>query len=281
MIHDRNIGKMQNGRLALFFIVAVGLAWLVWVPAALLTYGLPGYQLPVFGLLGTMGPGIAAFAVAGLFDGRPGIRDLVRRLQIWKVGIQWYAVALFLRLLLSLAAFYGYGILTGQSLTFPPIVWLGVLVTVLVQVPNTLLEEIGWRGYAYPRLVTPRNAVLVGLLFGIFHAGWHFPYWLTASVTQQYGLAFLLLSTLIVVSMTVVFTWMWLNTKGSVLIAWLFHLAMNTTTVYVPLSPDATGSLGPQALEVGIMVLVAVIASVSMMRRGLHAATSELVPQSS
>lgn len=262
-----NIGRTQSGRLGLFFVIAVVLAWLVWVPAAMVTYGLPGYQLPLFGLVGTMGPGVAAFLVAGLFEGRAGVRDLIRRLRVWRVGIRWYGVAIFTRLLLSLTAFYGYGLLTGQPLTGATVIWSSLLVTILVQVPNTLLEEIGWRGYAYPRLMPGRKALFVGLLFGVFHTAWHIPYWLTASVTQAYGLAFLLLAALIVITMTVVFTWMWLNTKGSVLLAWLFHLAMNTTTVYVPLSPDVTGSLGPQALEVALMLVVAALAGMALARR--------------
>lgn len=79
--------KIKSTRgLWLYFILAVGLAWLVWVPAAMATYGLPGYQLPLLGLVGTMGPGIATFIAAGVLEGRDGIRDLVRRIGICAVG---------------------------------------------------------------------------------------------------------------------------------------------------------------------------------------------------
>jgi membrane protease YdiL (CAAX protease family) len=244
----------------------------------MVTYGLPGYELPLLGLLGTFGPGIAAFIAAGVFEGRAGIRDLVRRISIWRVGAQWYVVALFLRLLLSLAALYGYGLLTGQALPLAVPAWSVLVVTVLVQVPNTLLEEIGWRGYAYPRLLPGRNPVVMSLLLGAFWTVWHLPYWLTAPVTQKFGIPFLALAALIVLSLSVVITWLWLNTRGSVLLAWLFHLATNTTTAFVVLSPEATGGLGPMALEVGLMVAVATGAAWLMARPAVRSLRPEVRP---
>lgn len=272
------IGRTENGRLWLFFILATLIAWLVWVPAAMVTYGFPGFQIPLFGLVGTVGPGIAAFLVAGIFEGRAGIRDLRRRVTMWRVGARWYGLAVFLPPVILLTAFYLYGALSGTTLSDETIVWSAVLVVIVVQMPNTLFEEIGWRGYAYPRLVPGRDPVRVGLLFGLFHTFWHLPYWLTSSLTRDYGLSYLMLALLLVVSMTVVFTWLWTNTKGSVLIAWLFHLALNTTSVFVPLSPEATGSLAPMALEVGLMVLVALVLAVAMERAHPRARGREMAP---
>lgn len=272
----QNFARTPNGQLALFLLLATLLAWLVWVPATFVTYGLPGYQLPLFGLLGTMGAGIAALIMAGTFQGRTGLRDLAHRLAPRRAGFGWYIAAALMPLLLLLTAFYGYSALGGQPLAGAPVVLPALMVIILVQAPNTFLEELGWRGYAYPRLMPGRNLVLVSVLFGLFHTAWHLPYWLTSPLVQQYGLPYLLLAAGIVLSMTVIFTWLWVHSRGSVLIAWLFHLALNTSSVVVPLAPDVTGSLVPMAIEVSVMILAAVVVSASMLRRGSRPIHREL-----
>lgn len=270
------IGQTENGKLAMFLALALLLAWLVWVPAMLVSYDLPGFQLPLFGLVGAMGPGISAFILAALFEGRAGVRDLLRRLAIWRVGLRWYSVALFLPPLIVLTTYFAYSALTGQILPGPTMMGYTIVIIMLVQVPNTLLEEIGWRGYAYPRLMPGRNLILMTVLFGMYHIFWHLPYWLTSSLTQEYGLPYFSLASFIVLALTMTMTWLWVNTRASVLLAWILHLSMNTTSAYLPLSPDVTGSLGPMVLQVSLMVLVALGATISMNRRRVRALTGSL-----
>jgi uncharacterized protein len=266
----------------IFFVLATVLAWLVWLPAATAAYGLPGYTLPAAGLLGTMGPGIAALVVTGLSEGRAGIGRLLRRLAIWRVGLRWYAFALVVRVPILLGAFFGYTLLTGVSLPASGLAWTSIFFYVAIQIPNTLLEEIGWRGFAFPRLLAnaapgPGPVLRLGLYFGLFHAGWHVPYWLTSDAARLYGVVVLLLWGSLVVSMTVVMAWVFSRTKGSLLIAWLLHLAANVATIYIPLSVEVTGNLLPAVLESVLFgTLALAIVAISLRYRRVRPAPAAL-----
>jgi membrane protease YdiL (CAAX protease family) len=86
-------------------------------------------------------------------------------------------------------------------------------------------EELGWRGYALPLLLEQRSAVTSSLILGVLWGLWHLPTFLVPG-TPQYGLslpAFVLLT----VEYSILMTWVYLHTKGSVLIATLFHGAIN------------------------------------------------------
>ena len=86
-------------------------------------------------------------------------------------------------------------------------------------------EELGWRGYALPLLLEKRSALMASLILGVLWGLWHLPTFLVPG-TPQYGLplpAFVLLT----VEYSILMTWVYLNTKGSVLIATLFHGAIN------------------------------------------------------
>jgi hypothetical protein len=91
--------------LVVFFVLAFGISWAVWIPTALASYGLGLFSinLAVSGLLGAFGPFFAALITTGIYDGRAGFSALYKRLLTWRVGIQWYLFVLFLPAVLSLA----------------------------------------------------------------------------------------------------------------------------------------------------------------------------------
>jgi hypothetical protein len=72
----------------MFMLVALILTWVVWVPRAI------GIQVGVIGLLWTWMPAVAALICAAVLYGRAGVRDLGRRLLLWRVRWWWYPVAL-------------------------------------------------------------------------------------------------------------------------------------------------------------------------------------------
>ena len=86
-------------------------------------------------------------------------------------------------------------------------------------------------------------------------------------MVRQLGWSAILLWGTIVVAMTVVMVWVFTRTGGSLLIAWLFHLAANVTTVYIPLSPEVVGSLGPVVVEAALFGLLAAAVVVLTLRR--------------
>lgn len=238
--------------LSVFFILAFGFSWVVWIPTALASHGLiPLGPNPVLnGVLGTIGPSLAALISTAIFDGHSGFSNLFKRLLTWRVGLQWYLFVLLWPAVLSLA-------ITGFS------VWLGgsapnfsepPFVDIFSSPPSSLLgihpfaflpffffqqllfgspmgEELGWRGYALPRLMAQGNSLRASLILGMMWGLWHLPLWLTkgnSAYEPFIGWHFLeLLAT------SVLFTWVYNNTNGSVLLALLFHASIGVTGLFL------------------------------------------------
>jgi membrane protease YdiL (CAAX protease family) len=260
--------------LLVFFLLALGFSWIIWIPAALASHGFLPFQpsLSTTGLLGAFGPFTAALITTALFDGKVGFRSLLRRLLTWRVGLQWYLFVLFCPALLSLAE-TALAVLFGSPIpdfAQPPFVRLYPLPSELSKV-NPLLflpfvffqqtligssmgEEIGWRGYALPRLEASRNAVRAGIILGVVWGMWHLPLWLTKGYPLAEG--FLGWAMLGIVADSVLFTWVYNNTKGSLLLALFFHSSIAITGLF--LSSTESSAFRGLALKWGVVVLVIV-----------------------
>jgi membrane protease YdiL (CAAX protease family) len=198
--------------LIVFFALAYVLTWPV-IPLVVVS--------PLLGLPALFGPALAAIIVAAVTDGGPGLEDLLGRLLRWRVGARWYALALGLPVALALTA-AGLHLLVGAhtSLDFGGLSVLNIVVFALI-----VGEELGWRGYALPRLLAERSALAASLIVGALWGAWHLPTFFVPG-TPQYGLpfsAFLLLT----VAYSVVIGWVFVHARGSVLIASLMHGAIN------------------------------------------------------
>lgn len=188
-----------------------------------------------FGLL-PPGPSIAGIAAAALIDGWSEVRELLRRVMIWRVHIKWYVVALL-----------------GPVALFGVAVWVNLLMGAEMVPGGRLLdlsefgslfalqvvgvfagawEELGWRGFALPRLLK-RNSPLSGsLILGGLWAVWHIPLFINASIPWVDGL--------FIVPASILFTSVFVRTSQSVLIAFLMHAAVNAAAgVAVPLFEGA------------------------------------------
>lgn len=229
-----------------FFTLAFMLTWANWVPRALVSRGLIDVKIPDFlTLVAGYGPALAAVILTGVISGRAGLLRLCRRLCRWRVGIRWYAVALFLPVAQALTAL-GLYLLVGGELDRPDVVptlqfgpptasllFKALLLALMFTLGfDGLGEELGWRGFALPHLLARHSALKASLLLGTIWALWHLPYALTAgSAMADRPLYEHLLS---IVASSVLFTWLFNNTRGSVLLAVLFHAAGNVTFNVLP-----------------------------------------------
>jgi uncharacterized protein len=130
------------------------------------------------------------------------------------------------------------------------------LFLVILTLTDGLGEELAWRGFALPRLLTHHNALVASLILGVLWALWHLPLVWTEGATMYQQPIWLFLMDIMATS--VLFTWVFLHTRGSVLIAMLFHGATNLFLV----SPDvaSTGDLElPVLAMVAKWVLVAIV----------------------
>ena len=200
--------------LVTFFALAFGLSWLAAIP-----YALGLFPVPIL----TFGPSLAAVIVAALTGGRAGLRELLSRCLRWRVGLGWYAVALLSPIPLFLAMVYLNMLFGAPAPSFADLgAWSSLAVLLLGFLINPFggaWEELGWRGYALPHLQAGRSALSASLILGVLWAAWHLPMFITGLIHWPDALAIL--------GMSVVFSWLFNHTKGSVLIAFLFHAAID------------------------------------------------------
>jgi membrane protease YdiL (CAAX protease family) len=166
--------------------------------------------------------------VTGVVDGRNGLKTYFSRIVRWRVGLKWYAVALFLPLMLYLVAFslnIASGAALPTNLQWPA--WTAILVAFFGQgfLVIALAEEPGFRGFALPRFLVGRSALAAALIVGLLHTLWHLPF-LVGALFEGYPIG-ILTNLMIIVSGSVFFTWLFNNTYGSVLIAMLLHASVD------------------------------------------------------
>jgi uncharacterized protein len=201
--------------LIIFFVLAYVFSWWPWP-----LYALGLAPSPIIGF----GPFLAAILVLALTGGRAGVVALLRRIVRWRVAPVWYAVALLLPVVISGGATM-LNVLLGAQPPSPAELgaWTGLIPTffLLLLVPGLggAWEEPGWRGYALPKLQVGRSALLASLILGVVWAFWHLPLYVIGQLPLN--------DPLIIVGWTVVFTWLFNNTNGSVLIAMLMHNMTN------------------------------------------------------
>lgn len=253
---------LKRFQLPLFFLLSLIISWVIWVPQAAVTLGITESAIspesPLM-LLSVWGPGLAAIIVTLLIAGKAGLHKLFHPIRYWSVGIQWYLFVLFYPAVIWLVG-RAIDTLLGQSyeLTIPILTYFGpeqammVPVALLSAFPNTLGEELGWRGFALPKLQAKHNALVSSIILGLLWGFWHIPLWIA---NGQMGLP-LLVDVLTMVAPAILFTWVYNNTSGSLLLAWLFHWAITITQYFLAPLPTLTDDI----LKWGIPVLVIIIA---------------------
>ena len=234
-----------------FGLLTFGLSWSVWIPQALASHGL--INLPIsptlLTLIGAFGPSLAAVLLTAATEHWAGVRNLLGRLLIWRVGIQWYLVVLLWPAVLSLLTTAVHMALGEPTPNFahPPLLdlyplppnlsligWWVLVPLIFVQqlvLSSPMGEEIGWRGYALPRLQARTTALRASIILGLLWSVWHLPLYLTRGhplANQSFGWLPLGL-----IPTTILFTWVFNQTRGSLLLALLFHGAINLTDLFL------------------------------------------------
>jgi len=240
-------------RTILFFVAAFGLTWLCQLPALLASLGLLAgpfeKYLPLAGL-GAFGPLAAAVLVARGEPERGGVRGLFRPLGVWRVHPVWYLVALLGPGALYVAARAVFVLLGGQH----PGPWLYLPLApeqMVAMVAFPLGEEMGWRGYALPRMQDRLGPLRASVVLGVLWALWHL------FMFQIVGISFgvLLASLPLFVAGSVAYTWLYNRTSASLLLVVLAHAGAHLNNTQRTLPADAT----PLALHTAAYVALALV----------------------
>lgn len=240
---------------ATFLLVAFGFTWPL---AAGIRVSL---LLP---LLALFGPLLGAVVVVGCREGRPGLAALGRRFALRAGHLPWLAVAVALPPLLLVPVWLLERASGSAATPAPgPITALGVVLASLV-----VGEEVGWRGFALPHLLGRWPALPASLALGLVWALWHLPNFFLPGYPQR-GIpfaAFLLL----LLSFSVLYTWFFARTEGSLLVALAFHAALN---LFYLAGMDPARQYWWRVLVYGLVAVI-VVASGGLRSRDLSAGSS-------
>jgi len=227
-------------------------------------------QLPVAILAMLAGPSASGIVMTGLVEGRAGFRKLLSRLLKWQVSGRWYAVALLVGPL-SMTAAVLVALLLTSGLSVPrffapitdvPILLSGILGGVIVGI----CEELGWTGFAVPRLRLRHNILTSGLILGVVWGGWHVlsndiwaihTYSGASSPTRTAittGIGFLVGQ---LPPFRIVMVWVYDRT-GSLLVAMLMHASLTASTLILA-RLAMSGALYGILLAVSMWVVAATV----------------------
>jgi membrane protease YdiL (CAAX protease family) len=246
---------------AAYALLTYAITWILVLPLVLNGLGVTHFSLPAgWHALGALGPLIAAFVVAGVTQGRHGTATLLRSIRRWRVGWLWWVVSVgtpLLMLGLGIVFVGAWGqqwpdfastLTSASSVSF----WLvdGVLTGVLYGV----CEEVGWRGFALPRLQMRRKALASTLLlFGIW-AIFHIPFFLYRFPFGPGSLIGFLLGLL---AGAIWLTYLYNSTGGSALITMVWHSLFNIVNAIALVAlPPAAAVMSVLAVLLGIAALV-------------------------
>jgi len=245
--------RFEPQKFYLYLLIAFGWSWLLWLPSVIITltdnqslmYWMHDVEMTfwlgliaIAGIFSTFGPFVAAFTVTGLTEGREGVRRLWGRFWDARLPGAWLWISFLVPfLLIALPRFIviplGYPLQLAWA--SQPLVILGWLLNNFIR-SGGMSEEFGWRGFALPQLQARWNALASSLILGVIWAVWHLPLWFLAGSSQQGTSFWPFLGNLLLLS--ILYTWVFNNAKGSILVAVIFHTMANTAAQMFPIPTD-------------------------------------------
>jgi membrane protease YdiL (CAAX protease family) len=243
-----------------YFLLAIAISW-VGILAIVLPTTFPAPEseaarlFMVVYLAMLAGPSIAGLTITALAGGRDGLRTYWKRLGVWRVGMRWYATALFvapLAIVVTLLALslvssdFVPAILTGDAATagLLPVESRSafVLTGLAVGVGAGFFEELGWSGVAVPHMLAQRKLMSTGVRVGLVWGAWHFLaiYWGSADAVGSVPTPAYLLVVLFsfLVPFRILMTWVYQHTR-STLIGVLMHASLTSSMLI--LGPPVSG----------------------------------------
>jgi membrane protease YdiL (CAAX protease family) len=219
-------------------------------------------------LTAPVAPAIVGLLLTGLVAGRSGYRDLLARLLRWRVSVRWYAVALLTAPLLTVAV----AVLLALALRSPDFVPAALTTPdplkvlplgVMAGLVTGFCEELGWTGFAIPRLRRWYGVFATGLLVGVVWGAWHFPLFredTSFSGTLQLTLLLVQLFAWLP-AFRVLMVWVYDRTS-SLLVVMLMHASLVATQLIArpPVTEAATSLVWTLAWAAALWVVVAVVA---------------------
>lgn len=265
MTHSGDEAPHRSDRsLWLYFSLAYAISWVIWAPLWLPALGVSGLPvLPYHHALGAAGPMLAAIAVTWRETGWDAVRTLLRRLLEWRDCFGLLAVALIAPFAITaiavvVARLSGDSAVSlaaiGHSREFPEFSTVGFLFYNFFTFG--IGEEVGWRGFALPRLQSNMSAFRATLLLTLGWALWHAPLFLYRPGYTAMGPAGILGWLVSLLTGAILLTWLYNSSGGSLLVVAVFHATIDVAFTSDFASPLVTNISGAFITVWGVLVLL-------------------------
>lgn len=244
--------KSENRNLWLFFVIAFAWSWIFWMPEVLWDFRL--YLAP-------FGPTVAAFLLTYIHEGRNGTKNLLKRgldvrfRKIWLVPI-FLLMPAIVGLSLLLAVLSGEPLPEIEVFSQPWVIIPAFFYILFLGGP--VAEEFGWRGYALDRLQMNYTALASSVILGFAWGLWHLPLFFMPGQEMYYNVPIwgFILGTIL---FSIIFTWVYNNTGGSILAVLLLHTTGNLSHFIFPATETKLGGLYSLILNVIVVVIILIL----------------------
>lgn len=231
---------MNNKKTYLFLLLTFVWSWTFWLLGLNhLAEGITQEAISkflIYFFTGIYGPTVSALLATIIFDGFTGILTLLKKLLVWNVPLKNYLFIFLLPLIFVAIGIGIYSLFIGDIgsfdqmafLSIPPVLWAGFYA-------GPLGEELGWRGFLLTEFQKRFSSLKSAILIGIIWFVWHIPLFWAPFGTLVSGETISILPVVVyfimLICLSIIITWLVINSKGSVLIAILFHLSINAGIV--------------------------------------------------
>ena len=216
----------------LFILLTYILTWSVEIPTALTKHGYITINIPkAIQTICTLSPGIVAIMLTAIYFGKNGLNFLFKAIVKWRVKFKWYIIILILGIALCALSLLLFNWMIRQNIK-PDEPYNFIFYFLLILPLSALWEEIGWRGFLLPilqkRYSSLKSSFIIGFVWGL----WHLPIYLALNAYGDKTIIFFLIMFIGCFALSIIATWLFNSTKGSVFICILLHNAINTSAAY-------------------------------------------------
>jgi CAAX protease family protein len=239
-----------------FFVLTYALAWGLWLPLVVLRDSIPAPLGLILTILGSAVPSLLAIVLTAMILGRGSLRKLLGRLLIWRVNPLWYVVLILVPAALAGGTVALNTLVGGPAIIEATLLGAVILLAFMIFPGSAMGEEIGWRGFALPRLQSGRSALGASLILGVIWAFYHLPLSFTGQAFRSPSIFIpFAIST---IALSVILTWVYNSSGGSLLLVVLLHATANLPLSLL-LGPLGSRAMVPFVFFVGLMVVAAIV----------------------
>lgn len=252
----------QKHRLILYFVLTFAFSWFFWTIPIFLSRGIyKNSSLSSIFWLGVLGPIVVSTLLSLKIFGGSGVRDLTFRIGFKGVQLRWYFFAALTFVGISIATLLVYFILAGApEKTFQYYSFGDYISMMPIFMVFSTFEEVGWRGFALPRLRNTFNPLTASIVLGVIWGVWHFPKLISEGTTDVNSFIVIMFFAVLV---SMFMSWIYENSKGSIALAILTHAALNSA-IYA-IDPEVLMKIGYNDVSIiFLMIMTVFIACITL-----------------